>query len=413
MRFLHILLQLLFLTFEFFLFKIGIISPNKFGTHFWKRLERLDGVYIKVGQLLSVRPDIISFEIAEILQPLLKNVKSIPFKDIESVLNNSFPNWRNKILEIDFTPLSTGSIAQVHKVKLVDGTVAVIKVLKPKVTRFVETDLYLLKAVMKVAKILPFINRLPTTELIYELDLIIRKQLDLRIEANNLLQFRQNFSSNPQIKIPYLIKEIIFKEFIVLEYIDLPHANNYSDWPEVKRNDVAKRALQMLYQMMFLDGFTHCDLHPGNFFITDDGSLILIDFGITSVMQGEALNNFISFFYYMSINNGLKCAEIIDKTALKKSKNFNREKLNSEVNAFISEYSRMNVEQFSILSFTKSLISLEWRCKLKGTTSFINNILAIVFFESELKKLYPKIDFKEEAARYIFTKTNFLEFLIK
>ncbi len=406
----HIFLQLSILLLEFSIYKLKIISPVKYGKWLARRIERMGGIYLKIGQLLSVRPDIISFTVADQLYPLLQQLKPVPFKHIKKVIEDQegFP-FNKKILEIETTPLATASIAQVHKVVLENGGHAVLKVLKSGIRNHVGTDLKIFNFFMKVGAHLPGIKQMPVKELASEIDILIRQQLDLTEEAKNQLEFKKNFRENPFLLIPELYDELIYPDFIGMQYVLLPSEIDFESWPAEKRTEVAKRALQILYQMMFRDGLTHCDLHPGNFFITQAGTFILLDFGMVARMRDELRIDFIKFFFYMSTNNGKGCADIIKKTALHRSKRFNQEELYKEVSMFISEFSSLDAEKFSVLAFTQRLIEVERKCGIKGSTYFINNILAIAFFESRLKRIDPGIDFQEEAAQYIMKNVPSLE----
>ena len=398
----YIFLQLAILLFELLIYKLRLISTENYGKLLARRIEKFGGIYLKIGQLLSVRPDIISFAIADHLYPLLQNLTPVPFTYVKKIIiQNLGEDYKGQIQDIDSKPLGTGSIAQVHKIVLADGRPAVLKLLKPGIAKYVQIDLRMFKFFMSVGSYIPGLKKLPTKELATEINSLIIDQLNLETEAENLLQFKKNFIENSDIIIPELNKHLINKEFFVMQYIELPPKINFEEWNKEKRTLVAEKALKMLYQMMFKDGFTHCDMHPGNFFITEEGQFILLDFGMVTRMNAEFRNDFIRFFFYMSTNNGKGCAEIIEKTALHKSKRFNREKLQTEVCLFINDFSSLPAEEFSVLAFTKRLIEVERKCGIKGATAFINNILAITFFESHLKRLDPGIDFQEEAAQYI------------
>lgn len=406
----HTFVHASILLVEFSVYKLKLITPSKYGKWLAYRIEKLGGIYIKLGQLLSVRPDLISFAVADQLYSLLQNLRPASFryiiKTIETQLGDTF---KDNITAIEPVPVATGSIAQVHKLTLANGETAAVKILKPGIKKYLESDLKTLRFFMKMGACIPGIKRLPVKELGRELDTLIRQQLDLRQEANNLMQFKNNFAGNSAILIPDVNRNLVFPEFIVLQFLSLPAETDFENWPPEKRSNVAKKALEILYQMMFKDGLTHCDLHRGNFFITPEGTFILLDFGMVNRMEYEFRIEFIKFFYYMSTNNGKGCAAIIEKTALHKSKRFNREKLYKEVCLFISDYSSLPADEFSVLSFTKRMIQVERDCGIKGSTGFINNIIAIAFFESHLKKIDPGIDFQEEATRYIMANARALK----
>lgn len=384
------------------IFKAKLVSPARYGKWLARRIERMGGIYLKIGQLLSVRPDIISFEVAEQLYPLLQYLKPVPFQQVKEIIDKSLaPDVRKKIDHIEVDALATASIAQVHKVLLTNGNEAVIKILKPSVKRHFSIDLKMFRLFMKAGSYIPGVKQMPVKQLAIEIDSLLRGQLDLAEEANNLLDVQKNFKEMPSLTIPVLHPEFICSDLLLMEYVSLPGKIDFTAWQPHKRMIVAQKALHIIYQMMFRDGLTHCDLHPGNFFVTGEGNFILLDFGMMTRMNREFRSQFIRFFFYMATDNSKGCAEIIEKTALHKSNKFDRDKLYREVDLFISEFSKLDAENFSVLAFAKKLIRIERKCGIKGATDFINNILAIAFFESQLKNIDPGIDFQEEAAIYI------------
>lgn len=404
-RYLHTSFQMFLLFSGFIIYKCRLISPPRYGRKLARRIEKLGGIYVKIGQLLSVRPDIISFAVADELRPLLQNLKPVPFEKIRKVIEGSGdPFLKEYLLFTDPVPLGTGSVAQVHRITPPDSGALIVKIMKPGLRRHAGADLKMFRFIMKMGSYMPGLNKLPVRELGNEIETVIRQQLDLKTEGEMLEKFRKNFAENPDVIIPSLNTAVISPDFILTDYITLPPEPVYEDWPAAKRSAVAKKALLMLYQMMFRDGLTHCDMHPGNFFITPEGKFILIDFGMVARMDGEARNDYIRFFFNMATNNGKGCAEVIEKTALHKSKRFSRQKLDTEVINFINDFNSLSASEFSVVAFTKRLIQVERKCGIKGSTSFINNILAIVFFESHLKRVDPDIDFQEEAAEYIIRK---------
>lgn len=401
LRFLNISFYFFLLTCSLLLYKLRLISASDYGKQLARYIERMGGIYVKIGQLLSVRPDIISFEVTTELYPLLQQLKPIPFEKIEAAIRQHTLKHNGLITSIIPEPLGTGSIAQVHKVLLHDGREAVVKVIKPGIYKYFYADLKMFRFFMKMGSYMPVIKKMPVRELAAEIDRLMRQQLNLVNEGKHLEEFRKNFEGNNEVIIPAWYKDISHPELIILEYIPPPLSHDFESWPAEKRTTTATHALRMLYQMMFKDGFTHCDMHPGNFFITPEGKFILLDFGMVTRMDDAFRNEFIKFFFYMSTNNGKGCADIILTTALHLSKRFDREKLYRETEAFINKFSSLPAEKFSVLAFTKGLVQLERQCGIKGATGFINNILAIAFFESHLKRIDPGIDFQEEAARYI------------
>ncbi len=410
LRPIHISSQVFLLAIEFGIYKLKLVSSRRYGVLLAKRFEKMGGAFVKIGQLLSVRPDIISYEVADQLYPLLQNLKPVSADSIRKKIREQLSDTKYyEISSLESSPIATGSIAQVHKIKFKNGDAGVIKVLKPKITKHLDSDMKMFRFFMKAGSFIPGLKKLPLQQLASDMDPVIRRQLDLREEMITLAQFRKNFSNNPDIHFPKPLDYIISSELVAMDYLVLPADIDFNSWPQEKRSAVARKALAMLYQMMFKDGLTHCDLHPGNFFVTQEGNFILLDFGMVATMTDEFRKDFIRFFFYMATNNSIGCTEIVEKTALYKARDFSHEKLQKEIHSLISKFSAMNAENFSVIDFTKSLINVERKCGIKGSTAFISNILAIAFFESKLKKIDPTIDFQEEAVNYLMQNSSLID----
>ncbi len=379
--------------------KFKLISENDFGIKLTKRIEKLDGIFIKIGQLLCTRPDVVPPQSANHLKRLLQKTNPIPFAQIENTIKELLKE-RYSLFDIEKQPLASASIAQVHRATF-NGEKVVLKIVKPGIPELFEKDLRVLRAFMKMGTFFPFLANLPIMELYKELEEIILPQTDLLNEKKNLMKIKGNLLDFKDIAIPEIYKEGNSSKLLIMEFMNFPNEVDFDDWEMDKRIRTSNQILEMLFQMMFVDGLTHCDMHQGNLFIDYSGKLILLDFGMVTSMTKEETADFVRFFYHMSMNNGYQCAEILEKKAIFLSKKYSREKFFHEIEMFINKHWSLNVIDFETSLFTLEMIRIQNQNGIKGSTAFIHNILSIVFLEGILKNINPQLDFQLAAKKFI------------
>lgn len=241
-----------------------------------KAIEELGPVYIKLGQLLSTRQDVLGTAFINELKLLQDNVDPINYKLFQSKLDAI----TIKLHDIDTIPAAVGSVAQVHYAKLESGREVVIKIIKPGIDILIDQDFKLLKNFSHLIKLSKKFKKIKLDKIIDELHLSIKKELDLIIESNNIKQFRHNMRQFDFIKIP----EVFYadKDVIVLERmygIPIDQKQDLLD-QQVDIVKMLNQGLEAFVVQAFYYGFYHADPHPGNVWIDKDGNRIYLDFGI-------------------------------------------------------------------------------------------------------------------------------------
>ena len=271
------------------------IYRNLTGKKLVKYLESLGPIFIKFGQLLSTRTDILDEAMARELQNLTDNCKpfevSILKKIVERELGDSIENLFD---EFDETPLAAASLAQVHSAKLKNGKEIVIKTLRPDIEKRVKRNLRLLKAAAKFSTyIYSESDRLKPLEVVRDYEKTILRELDLKLEAANTNLTRKNFFEAEELYIPEVFWEMTTSKVMVLERIDgIP----CTDIEQIEKHGINKKRLAENGVMIFLnqvfrDNFFHADMHPGNIFISkkhpETPGYIAIDCAITGSLSND------------------------------------------------------------------------------------------------------------------------------
>ena len=246
--------------------------------------EELGPTFVKLGQLLASRPDLIPLEFAEEFRRLHDQVKSIPFAEAEKTLVQNFgSNWRENFKTFDESPIGAASIAQVHLAELTSGEKVVVKVQRPGIGPIIEEDLSILYTLADLLE--KYIEELKLYNLLGIVDEFARAlelETNFVIEANNIRRFQENFQSEPSIKIPQVYEELSGKKVLVMEALDGYSLSQKKALNQegIDPEKVLRAGLRCYLKMVFTDGLFHGDLHAGNMFVLPDNKIGLIDFGV-------------------------------------------------------------------------------------------------------------------------------------
>lgn len=246
--------------------------------------EELGPTFVKLGQLLATRPDLVPEDYVFEFEKLHDRVQPLPFETVETVLKEEYGNsLYQKFASIDPTPLGSASIAQVHKARLTTGEDVVIKVQRPGIIQKINDDLsvlYLLAQLLETY--VPESHPYNPTGIVDEYFRTLEFETNFVVEANNIRRFQENFKNDEHIVIPKMYLEHTTERVLVMEALPgIPLSQEGALQQEgVDPNEVIRLGLRAYLKMVFEDGLFHGDLHAGNFFILPNNKIGLIDFGV-------------------------------------------------------------------------------------------------------------------------------------
>ncbi|ATX81025.1 2-octaprenylphenol hydroxylase [Mariprofundus ferrinatatus] len=261
--------------------------PKDLGAQIRLVLEELGPTFIKFGQMLSTRVDLLPLDVALELKKLQDNVPPEPIAKVRRVIEQSFKKpvtgEGGVFAAFDETPVAAASIAQVHFAELKDGRHVAVKVRRDHISRTIESDLAILKLLAGLFdRYFPEYHRLKAPQVIEEFAVTIRGELNLRAEAAHASRFAENFAGVEGVRVPEVMWDYTQTEVLTTERISgIPI--DEKEKLEAAGHDCLKlceRAATQFFRMVFVDGYFHADMHPGNIFVADNGDLIFIDFGI-------------------------------------------------------------------------------------------------------------------------------------
>jgi predicted unusual protein kinase regulating ubiquinone biosynthesis (AarF/ABC1/UbiB family) len=247
------------------------------------RFLELGSAFIKLGQLLSARPDVLPADVVEELAHLQDRVPAFPFAVVESILEQEMGERRAEIIDLAPEPLGSASLAQVHRSSLRSGRQVVFKVQRPGLERLFRLDLEVLQQVAAAVQRHPRWGQgRDWVGIAKECRRVLLRELDFRLEAEHAARFRQQFLDDPGIRIPAVVWELSSRRVLCLDYLP---GIKITDRPAllaagIEPAAVAEKGAASYLQQLVRFGFFHADPHPGNLAVAADGALIYYDFGM-------------------------------------------------------------------------------------------------------------------------------------
>lgn len=256
-----------------------------------KALEELGPTYVKFGQLLSMRQDLIPEEYAKEFTKLQNRVSPFPFEDVEAMIRSEFGASISELYaEFDENPIAAASIGQVHRAKLHSGEEVAVKIQRPAIRKIVDADLDIMYSLAGFAEQhIEEIRLYDPVGVIDEISHSIHAELDYIQEARNIERIRNNLRSDKHVVIPNVYWDYCSEKVLTLEFINGVKCDDFEKLQEmgVDRNKVATYGVKTFMKQVFEDGFFHADMHAGNVFVLPDGRIALLDFGMSGHISDE------------------------------------------------------------------------------------------------------------------------------
>lgn len=366
-------------------------------------LETLGPTFIKLGQVLSLRPDLVGPDLSRELSKLQSQVAAFSFKDATRIIDEEFHRPPYALFAaIDPEPIAAASLSQVHRGQLTDGTDVAIKIQRPGIRKVMEQDIRILRFLARLAhRFIPEIRPFQPRRFVEEFADWTARELDFVIEGHNAERFRFAFWQNDHIKIPTVYWDFTTPRVLTMELIDGVRADDLSaiDEKGLDRKELALYGVDAQLQQFLLDGFFHGDPHPGNSFALDGNVLCFYDFGIVGYLnegqRRELLGCFVAF------------ADKDIEGFLRHFLHLSHAGPQSNISAFYRDGSAILAEVF----FSPTSSSLAWIFFRLINSAVIRQIRvpvdlalfgkALITTEAMGKMLYPEFDFTEHLTPFV------------
>ena len=267
-------------------------------------LESLGPIFIKFGQMLSTRKDLLPSDIANELSKLQDKVPPFEFKKVKQTIENSYSKKITSVFkEFNEKPIASASVAQVHFAKLHNGEKVAVKILRPNIESEVKKDIKLLHLIANILyKIWSDGKRLKPDEVVSEFERHTQSELNLLLEAGHCSHLGENFKDKKLLVVPNVFWDYCHEKVMVMERMDgIPISNiDAIKKNKIDLSELAKNGVEIFFTQVFRDGFFHADMHPGNIQVAKSGKYIAMDFGIMGTLNEQdklyLAKNFAAFF---------------------------------------------------------------------------------------------------------------------
>ncbi len=350
-------------------------------------LQELGPTFIKLGQVLSTREDILPISWIKELETLQDQADPFPFHKVKKILGNHFAY-------VEETPIAAASIAQVHFAALKSGEKVVIKIKRLGIDETVRTDILLLKQfALLLEAYIPELRMFRPMNLIEEFEDIILKELDFYHETQNIKNFKTMFANDKFVYIPKVYEEFSNENYIVMEYVEGVKINNYSELENRGHNlqKITELWSRNVIEQVLLHGFFHADPHPGNILILDNGKLCYLDFG----MMGRLTSEMQLYIGKLILSISERDVDAIVKVLYKMADDFyveNLTKFKKDLLDFISSYYDVSLKNFDIGRIFKELFRILRKYNIKIIVDYVLLDKTILTMEALCKKMYPEFN---------------------
>jgi ubiquinone biosynthesis protein len=365
--------------------------------------ERLGGAFLKAGQILSTRVDLLPPEVIAALARLRDNVRPLKFGQLQVLLLPlQEPADGEPKMDIMSSPLASATISQIHVATIhATGDKVAIKIRRPGINKLLSADVYYIRLFTRFFSRFPWIRRFPISEAVDEICTALLQQVDFAAEARMTMRFYNLFSDNPSVTVPAIDASRCTNDLIVMEYLSgYRPIQRLRDQPELAKTAV-RTGLRALYTMIFNAGLIHCDLHTSNILCNDSGRLALLDFGFVSEMSLKAKRDFAKFFLSIAFRDGKTAARVVRETALHISDDLDMLAFERDMQVLVDTTAGRKAADFQVAGFVFELFQIQRRHNIYGSPTFTLPILSLLTYEGLIKDIYPEIDFQQEAVPFI------------
>nr|WP_303715045.1 AarF/UbiB family protein [Methanoculleus marisnigri] len=366
-------------------------------------IEELGPTYVKFGQIMSTRRELLPPELIVELQMLQDRVAPVPFRDIRPVIKKYCPNLEDCFDIIEEEPVAAASLSQVHRAVTKEGRIIALKVQRPGIVDLIETDLLILQSlVTRMDSIFPDLRVYNLRGMVDEFSAQIRRELDFTQDGMNAERLARNMHDVPCVKIPRIYWQISGPCLLAMDYVegvridDVEAIRALGLFPE----EVADIGFSAYVQQTFVDGFFHGDPHPGNLLVTDQGEIAFLDYGIVGVLRPERRRVFVDLLLAMTRTDVAGVITALGRLEVHISP-ADLDAVKDDLYLVLLDYREMKLERVNFAVAIRGLTDTLRRYHIRVPSTLMLMMKVIVMVMDIGTRLDPQFNFDQQIRPYL------------
>lgn len=372
-------------------------DPSTLGARLCSAFTELGPTFIKFGQVMSTRPDVLGESLARELSALQDRVEPMPFHEIRTVIESQLgAPLETLYASFDRTPVASASLSQVYHATLHTGEEVAVKVMRPGIEKRIDSDLSLMRQMAEWAsEVLEEAQILDPPGIVDEFGRSIKRELDFGIEARVTDQFRENFEGVDFVMVPRVFHAHSARHVLTLEWIDGVRVDQVQAYAERQSSpeEVAENGCEALCLMIFEHHLFHADPHPGNLFLTRDNQLAFLDLGMAGHLERSDVSAIADLFLAIFHKDAGECVEAVLTLAATDGEIEDREKLEHEIAEFIAFEAQIIINSGEVSKGMERAVQIIHRHRLRLAPRFSLLLKGLATIEIVGRQLHPDLDF--------------------
>jgi len=357
--------------------------------------EDLGPTFVKLGQILSTRPDLIPHEFVEEFSKLQDKVPPFSFSEVKEIFKKELGKPIDELfIEFDERPVASASLSQVHKAKLPSGEAVAVKVQRPNIKERIKSDISILFDLVKLME-----KRLINGHIYQPIEIVkvfsktIKQELDFISEGRNIDKFRANFKNSETVHIPKVYWQLTTSKILTMEYIKgvkISDIANLYD-PQYDKKIISARGADMMLKQIFVDGFFHGDPHPGNIFVIENNVIVLLDFGMVGRVEEATMANMANLLIAAIETNTDKIIKALEEMEIINPE-MDIKELKIEIKNFLDKYYGVPLKQLKIGTIIEEILEIMIHHQIKMPSDLTLLAKSLVTIEGVGRNLDPDFD---------------------
>lgn len=359
-----------------------------------RTVQALGPTFVKFAQTSSTRRDALPAAMADAMAALHDRVLPMSRRQRAHALREA---GIAALAEVSADPVACGSIACVYRGVLADGREVAVKLKRPGIEPRMRADLALMTGMMRLLERLPSMRGMPMADLVGYIAVAILGQLDFAREARNVALLRACLAGVPQVRVPAAYPELSAPNCLLFEYLPQLDRTAPVRLPADVRVSLADRVIQAANRMMFVDGFVHCDLHPGNVYLTGDQRVVILDAGYCVQLPDRVRDLIAEFFACLLDGDGVRCGEIVLESAVNPGR-ADREKFIDGMVAIVDQHGGPDAS-FDMKKFGDAVFKLQQAHRIYAASDFAFPLMSLSTLDGTVRGFSEAADFQQVGAR--------------